>query len=135
VHDIDHPLWVKRFDEPIEIFLNRFSPSQKEIGIDSGQFIAFPGGSNIGRLLLGGPGSLSIIHLLIIFGSKGGWRDKRVSRDFKAVFKTIAFLDEIDDPFHGFLKKIGIAQIQLGDQKDFFAGAVSITLFKKGERN
>jgi hypothetical protein len=89
------------------------------MGIDGNQSIDLIRGPDITRILLRGPRGFPIIHLLIVFWSKGGRRDERVPDEFVSVFEPIAFLIEVDDFFCRLPKQKRITQVPVpGDEKD-----------------
>jgi hypothetical protein len=81
-------------------------------------------GSNIGWVLLRRPIRFLVVHLLIIFRSKRGGGDKRVSDEFISIHESITSLAEIDDPFYWLIKEIGIAEIPISrNEEDLFNGS------------
>ena len=124
MHDINCSFRIKRFRNSIQIFLDRFSSSEIERGIDGDQEVRLIGGSNIRRILLRRPGGFPVIHLLVVFWSKWGRRNKRVSDEFVSVFESMTFLIEIDDSFCRLPKERGIIQIPVsGDKKNLLNGS------------
>src|SRR3990170_4516429 len=126
---------MKRFWQSIQILLNGFSLSEKEIGINGAEVLCLVRSSNIGRVFLRRPGRFRIIHLLVIFWPEGSRGDKRVADQFVPVLESIDFLIEIDDSLHGFLKEMRVAQVPVSrDEEDLFnGGGVNDFFQKKGK--
>lgn len=111
MHDIDGPFWIEGFWKPIQIILNRFTPSEIEIGVDGSDLVGLIRRSNIRRILLGRPKSFPVIHLFIVFCPEWSWGDKGVSDEFVSIFESMTSLIEIVNSFLKFSKEIRITQI------------------------
>jgi hypothetical protein len=87
---------------------------------------------DIGWILLRRPGGLSVIHLLIVFWPKRGWRDEGVPDELISVIKSVISLIEIDDWFFRLPKEMRITEIPVSwDEGDLFDRSGFYHSFKK----
>ena len=101
----------------VEVLLNRSPLSQIDVGINDHKPIRFLSRPDVGRVFLGRPWGVEIVHLLIIFRSKGCWRDKRISDQVVTIAEPKTLLIEVDHLVTRLPKKIGVSQVPVpGDE-------------------
>ncbi len=101
-----------------EVFPDRFSLFQMEIRIDGNELARFIGRSDVGRIFLGRPRCLRVVHLFILFRSKWGRRDEGITDPFVTVLDSVAFLTKIDDSLHFLLEEVGITQVPVSRNEE-----------------
>lgn len=119
VHHIDRFIEVRGLGQVVEVLLNRSPLSQIDMRINDHKLIRFLSGPDVGRALLGGPWGVEIVHLLIIFRSKGCWRDKRISDQVVTIFEPETLLIKVDHLPTRVTKEIGVSQVPVsGNEED-----------------
>ena len=119
MHDIDGFLQVCWAREALEILFNGSSLFQIDMRINRSQLIVLFGQSNIGRVFLGRPRGLSVIHLFVGLRPEGcGWH-KGITEQFIPAWKPVTVLGEVNHVFQGVSEETWVAKVPVSrNEKD-----------------
>jgi hypothetical protein len=119
VHHVDSFIGGRGLGQMVEILLNRSPLSQIDVRVNGHKLIRILSRSDVGRIFLRGPWGVEIIHFFIIFRSKGGWRDKRISDQGVIIFQQEALPIKVDHPFYRLPEKIRVTRVPVpGDEEN-----------------